>query len=38
MTGGEWSVEVTDTAYGDLWEAASYMRDILRSPKAAKDL
>lgn len=37
MTGGAWAVEVTDAAYSDLWEAASYMRDVLRSPKAAKD-
>lgn len=37
MTDGAWAVEVTDAAYGDLWEAASYTRDVLRSSKAAKD-
>lgn len=32
-----WSVEVTETAYEDLREAAAYMRDALGSPKAATD-
>lgn len=38
MTGGaEWAVEVTDSAYEDLREAAAYMRDALGSSKAAAD-
>ena len=36
MTTSEWNVLVTETAYQDLREAASYMRDTLLSPKAAK--
>ena len=30
-----WTVSVTDSAYEDLREAALYMRDALKSPKAA---
>lgn len=33
----KWSVEVTNSAYEDLREAAAYMRDALKSPKAAAD-
>lgn len=36
MTTSEWNVLVTETACQDLREAASYMRDTLLSPKAAK--
>jgi toxin ParE1/3/4 len=32
-----WSVDVTNTAYEDLREAAAYMRDSLKSPGAAAD-
>lgn len=33
----QWAVDVTDTAYDDLREAAAYMRDVLGSSGAAAD-
>ena len=33
----EWTVDVTNSAYADLREAALYMHDVLGSPKAAGD-